>query len=352
MKKLGKYIMKLWIVLMLFGLVAISSCEEAEKSQQLLSTHLIEGKFSPSRGMFTFNGEDYSDKNVVFEFTPFYNDSTFYNIQITGVIPSKNRILDGVVKVHSTENEILFDSEGQLDMHGSYIPKANGEEYQFSALCNYQFGNPTLRNTPFVVNFTKKTHAFDRTFTGNIVFDGVSYSRQEMMDNLCSQLEKLYAKSDSCVQLLFKDDCTLDICMLNNINGRMSKDNWMTIKYWPTNYLTLEFTREQAEKFVAKWLDKDHVDFGVDDLFYKDEAGRYAFDLGFSVNEHQSKRIFWFDFTSDFRLRALYLLMNGRLKNELNEEEWKKIQVAYRIMAEDQVNKSILPFWHSELADE
>ena len=144
----------------------------------------------------------------------------------------------------------------------------------------------------------------------------------------------------------------MDIGLLNNINGKMSIDNWMTIKYWPTNYLTLEFTREQAEKFVAKWLDKDHVDFGVDYLFYKDEAGRYALEFGFSVNEYKEKRMFWFDLTSDFRLRALYLMMNGRLKNELNEEEWKKIQVAYQIMAEDQVNKSILPFWHSEVADE
>ena len=343
---------KLIMALMLLELVVVTSCKEDVTQQRLLNTHLIEGKFSPSKGMFMFNGEDYSDKNVIFDFTPFLGDSTFYNFQMLGIIPSKNRVLNGVVKVHATENEIQFDSEGQMDIHGSYCPISDGEDYQLSAICKYHFGCENLKNTPFIVNFTQKAYEFDRTFTGNIVVGGISYSRQEVMDNLCVQLEKLYAKSDSCVQLQFNDDCTLDVYLLNTVKENLLMDKWMTIKYWPTNYLTLEFTRKQAERFVAKWLDDNQVDFGVDYLFYKDESGRYALDFGFSVNEYKSKRIFWFDLTSDFRLRALYLLMNGRMKRELSEEELMKIWVAYQVMSEDQVNKSILPFWHSELANE
>ena len=66
---------------------------------------------------------------------------------------------------------------------------------------------------------------------------------------------QLNAKSDSCMKLSFHNDLTMDITSL--IIGQECnsvEDSLMTVVLGLGLRGNFEFTREQVEKFVAKWL--------------------------------------------------------------------------------------------------
>lgn len=341
-------------ILIIFGILLglLSSCKDDDVPQPtILRGSLMEGTFVASKGMFKLNGKEVTSNDVTLEFVSWGGkDSAYYTLTIYGLVPYENRGINTTVLISPKENEIEFEGD---DIHGSFRPTLSNDSikgYQLAADYTLKQNNKPLLDNLFVFNKTKSCHTYANELDGDIEVDGIRYSRQGLLDNLCEQIAKLNAKSDSCMKLSFHNDLTMDITSLNNRAGVTVEDSLMTVKFWDWgSEATLEFTREQAEKFVAKWLNDREPEAWVDYVFARyDSTERYALNVCWSLNEYDDKKIFWYCLAPDFRLRALFVLINGKFKDTLSEEELRKIKAAYTVIRQDGVNERLLPFWHSE----
>ncbi len=158
----------------------------------------------------------------------------------------------------------------------------------------YDVANTNFLDKSYRFNFKKGCIAIPRANSGDFTIDDVVCSKASVAENVLSGMTNLYAKTDSVVEFNFAKDGTLALDILNTAKGQTVSTNWITPKYWfasSDKVLVFEFTKDQAEAFTSKFLDKSGGD--MDALFTNYEG------------------------TDKYVLKARYYTMNGKLSLEL-----------------------------------
>ena len=220
-----------FIIANLLLAVTVASCHSDDPAP--LDAKLIEGTFVPSPGKFLVNGEDYSDKGISLQFEPSKTKEGKYDLKIYGIIPYPKEYVEVNVAVSPTAEGIAFadtDAEdASVHIKGVFSPNHDGAGYRLEADCSFTQIFKDWTNKTFVINFTKPFFDPDRWFTDECTIDGETYLMDDLIRNFYSQMGGIIAKQDSCVQLKFNSDYTLDISSLNNKNGKSVSDSLMTI---------------------------------------------------------------------------------------------------------------------------
>lgn len=318
-------------------LVTVTSCKD-DAEPVLLEKSLIDGTYQPSIGKFNLNGEDYSDKGVTLQFAPSADDEGKYDLKIYGVYPYPGAYIETQVDVNPTANEINFSNIDRtwdpLCISGVFKPNKNGEGYYLEADCKYEQTNKVLIEHPLVLNFTKTFYKPSTFFTDEVEIGGVTYKMDDLLKNFYSQMGKIYAKEDSCLQLKFNKDCSLDLISEKNKNGVLVRDSIMNVKCWYlSNYAVLEFTKDQALKFMSRWVGT--YGYGEESYLFDQYAntGRYAlvFDMLALGGIGEENRVV-FCLQDKFRNRFLRLFMKNKEISKLPEVEQQKMNAAYLFM--------------------
>ena len=318
-------------------LVTVTSCKD-DTEPALLEKSLIEGTFQPSIGKFMLDGEDYSENGVTLQFASSTDYVGKYDLKIFGVIPYSGAYIETRVDAVPTANEITFSNSDRnsdpLQIRGTFRPYKNGDGYWLEANCEYKQINKVLTEHSFVLNFTKSFYSPDHYYTDEIEIGGVTYKMDDLLVDFYSQMGKIYAKEDSCVQFKFNTDCTLDLITEKSKNGILVNDSIMKIKCW---YLSanavLEFTQKQALEFMTKWVGT--YGNGNENYLFTQYANtdRYAlvFEMYALGGFEEKKRVF-FRLQNEFRSRFLHLFMKNREISKLSKIEQQKMNAAYLFM--------------------
>lgn len=348
MKKL--LILSSWLFWVLLA-VTVASCHSDDPAP--LDAKLIEGTFVPSPGKFLVNGEDYSDKGISLQFEPSKTKEGKYDLKIYGIIPYPKEYVQVDVAVSPTADGIAFadtDAEdASVHIKGVFSPNHDGAGYRLEADCSFTQIFKNWTNKTFVINFTKPFFDPDRLFTDECTIDGETYLMDDLIRNFYSQMGGIIAKQDSCVQLKFNSDYTLDISSLNNKDGKTVSDSLMTIKCWCLSlHAILEFTGEQAKTFMKRWVGT--YGHGEENNLFLQYANtdRYALFVWMYQKESSGKKFLVFNFPKTTRSRFLYLFMQNREVSLLPEIEQKKLKTAFWYMYNPDEYGDMPPYIHSE----
>lgn len=338
-------------------LVTVISCKDDSSEPMPLEKSLIEGTFLPSIGKFNLNGEDYSDKGVTLQFAPSVDDMGKYDLKIFGVFPYPGAYIETRVDVNPTANEINFSNTDRtwdpLRIIGVFRPNKNGDGYYLEANCEYKQTNKVLTEHPLVLNFTKSFYSPGCFFTDEVEIGGVTYKMDDLVKNFYSQMGKIYAKEDSCVQLKFNTDCTLDLISEKNKNGALVTDSIMKVKCWYlANAAVLEFTKDQALEFMKRWVGT--YGYGEESYLFDQYAntGRYAlvFDMLALGGIGEENRVF-FCLQRKNRNCFLRLFMKNREISKLPKIEQQKMNAAYLFMYNSD-SYDMPPYLHTEISND
>lgn len=345
------------MLFMVFSLlVTVASCKDDSSELVALEKNLIEGTFQPSIGKFYLNDEDYSNKGVTLQFASSADDVGKYDLKIFGVIPYPGAYIETRVNVTPTANEINFSNTDRmwdpLRIIGVFKPNKNGDGYYLEADCEYKQTNKVLTDQPLVLNFTKSFYSPTQFFDAKVEICGMTYKMDDLLTNFYSQMGKIYAKEDSCVLLKFNTDCTLDLISEKSKNGILLCDTIMKVKCWHLTYAVLEFTKDQAVKFMKRWVGT--YGYGEESYLFDQYAntGRYAlvFDM-FALGGLGEENRVVFCLQDKFRNRFLRLFMKNREISKLPEVEQQKMKSAYLFMYNSD-NYGIFPYLHTETLDD
>lgn len=301
-------------VFVLLAAVAFASCSDDDNAGVMSSKVMLNQELVASNYSFIWNGVTSPRKDdVKAKFEAINGDSTKMKMTISGIVPSSDDDIQLVVDVLPQSDEIQYqgkveNSDYDMSVSGVYFPSRSSVGHYFKLKVVYNVIRQSLLEKPFVFNFTKGCAGVTQGDSGSSVIDGQEYSNYELAERLLSETTKLYAKSDSAMQLTFTNDGKLSIDMLNHVKGETSVTNLMSIKYWLTtrNELTLEFTKAQATAFAEKFLDAKVQD--IESLFTKyDDTDRYILKGDFTAGEG-----FCFTFNPDYQAKALSMFVNGR----------------------------------------
>lgn len=338
-------------------LVTVTSCKDDSSEPVPLEKSLIEGTFQPSIGKFNLNGEDYSDKGVTLQFAPSVDEAEKYDLKIYGIFPYPDAYIETRVDVSPTADEINFSNADRtlepLRIIGVFKQNKNSDGYYLEANCEYKQTSKVLTEHPLVLNFTKSFYSPDRFFTDEVEIGDVSYKMDDLVRNFYSQMGKIYAKEDSCVQLNFNTDFTLDLISEKTKNGVLVTESIMKVKCWYlANSAVLEFTKDQAIEFMKRWVGA--YGYGEESYLFDQYAntGRYAlvFDM-LALGGIGEENMVAFCLQEKFRNRFLRLFMKNREISKLPEVEQQKMNAAYLFMYNSD-SYHMPPYLHTEISDD
>lgn len=313
-----KNIISIFLFLLVVVLHGMTSCSEEHQSIPLSSKLLLNQPFSIKHGGFVWNGDTLNLLNSIdVEFEQIEDDSTKMLLLLTGVLPNDDagNIMKVVVDVNPMSDKIIF--QGKLNYYGLYDLEVSGiyknsDEPNINLNCNYHVVS-NLTEHPFIFNFKQKSCYVDLVPTEKTLIDGKEYTYTEIANNVLENMNKLYADSDSAMQLSFLDNGELKISLLNN-NGKTDVQDFMTVKYWFTQYVNdmiIEFNKEQAETFLSKFLNKEGSSlinlFNVYGPYTRLDADRYILVFNYWLGDRLG-----FCLAGNYHYSALKEFVKGR----------------------------------------
>ena len=354
MKKVTFVLMLKMLSVAFLVLLTMVSCREEQQIVPLDSS-LIEGIFSPSIGKFMLNGEDYSEKGVTLQFSPSVSYKGKYDLKIFGIVPYPNEYMETLVNVVASSDKISFsvaeESKTPIRISGVFRPGKEGNGYYLEADCECWQNCKCLIENPLVLNFTKSFFSPDRYFANKVEIEGTTYTEEELVADFYAQIGKIYAKENSCLQLKFNTDCTLDIIASKETGSVASCDTIMTVKCWYSSlYAVLEFSKSQALEFMKRWVGT-YGNKEVNYLFVQyANTGRYALVFDLYTADWNGTNGISFSLQDAFRDHFLYLLMKSREVANLSEVEQQKMRAACRVIF-DHDRFNMPPYLHTEYPD-
>lgn len=323
-------------VLVLFGVLAFASCSDDDNAGVMSSKVMLNQELVASNYSFIWNGVTSPRKDdVKAKFEAVEGDSTKMKMTISGIVPSSDDDIQLVVDVLPQSDEIQYqgkveNSDYDMTVSGVYFPSISSVGHYFKLKVVYNVTKQGLLEKPFVLNFKKGCAAVTQGDSDTSVIDGQEYSNFELAAKVLDETSKLYAKTDSAMQLTFTKEGDLSIDILNNVKGETSVSNLMSIKYWLTasNELALEFTKAQATTFAEKFLDANVQD--IESLFTKyEDTDRYILKGNFVSGDK-----FCFVLNPDYQAKALSMFVNGRC-SELDGMAQKQAKVLSDIVKQN-----------------
>lgn len=280
-------------------LLTFVSCSDDDNASVLSSKVMLNQELVASNYSFIWNGETFPRKNdVKAKFEAIDGDSTKLKMTISGVIPSSDDDIQLVVDVLPQSDEIQYQgkvesSNYDMTVSGTFFPSKSSVGHYFKLKIAYDVVNTDFVDKSYQFNFKKGCTVVPRANDGKFVIDGVEYSKAAVAENVLSEMTKLYASTDSVLKISFAQDGSLSLDMLNPVKGQTVTTNWITPKYWfasSEKAFVFEFTKEQAEAFATKFLNKNSE--SMETLFTKYEG------------------------TDKYILKARYYTTNGKLSLE------------------------------------
>lgn len=282
------------------AILTFASCSDDDNASVLSSKVMLNQELVASNYSFIWNGETSPRKNdVKAKFEAIGGDSTKMKMTISGIIPSSDDDVQLVVDVLPQSDEIRYQGKVEsqdynMTISGVYFPSKSDVGHYFKLKVVYDVANADFLDKSYKFNFKKGCTTMPRANSGDFTIDDIVYSKASVAENVLLGMTNLYAKTDSVVEFNFAKDGTLALDILNTVKGQTVSTNWITPKYWfasSDKVLVFEFTKDQAEAFTSKFLDKSGGD--MDALFTNYEG------------------------TDKYILKARYYTMNGKLSLEL-----------------------------------
>lgn len=323
-------------IFILSAIVAFTACSDDETASVLSTKTMLNQELVASNNSFVWNGtKSWRKDDVKAKFEAIEGDTTKMKMTISGIVPSSDDDIQLIVDVYPKSDEIQYqgkveNNDYDMTVSGLYFPSRSSVGHYFKLKVEYNVTRQSLLEKPFVFNFTKGCAGVTQGDSDSSIIDGQEYSNYDLAENVLSETIKLYAKTDSAMQLTFANDGNLSIDMLNKDKGETSVSNLMSIKYWLTarNELTLEFTKDQATTFAKKFLDTKAED--IESLFTKyGDTDRYILKGDFVSGDN-----FSFVLNSDYQSRALSMFVNGRC-SELDDMAQKQAVVLSNIVKQN-----------------
>ncbi len=296
---------------------------------------MLNQEFVASNYSFIWNGITSPRKDdVKAKFEALEGDTTKMKMTISGIIPSANDGIELVVDVLPQSDEIQYqgkveNSDYDMTVSGVYFPSKSVVGHYFKLKVVYNVIKENLIKQPFEFHLKKACTTVKGDDSKATTIDGVEYSNYELAQNALAGMARFYAKTDSVAKLTFSNDGTLSIDMLTNNKGETFSSNLMTIKYWLTNLqgdMILEFTKAQAESFIAKFLNEDATD--VETLFVKyREEDKYVLRATYQVDGKLSIKL-----NEPYNVNAMDMFVQGKLANVEDELLQKQTSAFFDIL--------------------
>lgn len=361
MKRLMKKKIKKSQVFMLFTfLLLVSSCKNDDVVPICLDPSLFKDGKELTADQFVCNGHDYASEGVVkFKFIYYYPQDSTYYVSVKGVIPNYgyastcSDYLYAKIKVTPMSNGLIFSpAEKELKLHGEYHLNENGS---YSLIAKAQYEDMYFKNKSYTINFKKDFCKIDQGFQSDDIVDieGQTYRLASLVNDFYFQMGHVFAQSDSCLQLSFNPNRTVDILLLNNKNGQTRRDSLMTLKYWGETFYTVEFTEKQALQFLKKWVSSRSVysnDFeAINYLFTRcGNTDRYVMMFNMTTAWDDNSGI-EFRPLPKYRNHFAYLFLNSSNVWSLPETEQEKMKKAYFLgIADEDKLDYFWWYWTSE----
>lgn len=318
-------------VLVLLAVVALASCSDDDNTGVMSSKVMLNQELVASNYSFIWNGVTSPRKDdVKAKFEAIEGDSTKMKMTISGIVPSSDDNIQLVVDVLPQSDEIQYqgkveNSDYDMTVSGVYFPSVSSVGHYFKLKVEYNVVKDDLLKQPFTFNFKKGCTTIKSGDARFMTIDGVEYAYSQLAESTLSGMTSLYAKTDSAAMLTFSNDGKLSIDMLSNNKGETVTSNLMTIKYWLTNQnhdMILEFTKAQAESFIAKFLNADNSD--VETLFTKYESeDKYILRATYDVDGKLAIML-----NSPYNANAMDLFVHGKFA-DIKDELIKKQTLAF-----------------------
>lgn len=280
-----------------------------------------------SNNSFVWNGtKSWRKDDVKAKFEPVEGDTTKMKMTISGIIPSSDDDIQLIVDVLPKSDEIQYQGKVErndydMTVSGIYFPSRSYVGHYFKLKVEYNVTNANFVDKSYDFNLQKVCTSIPRWPSGNITVDGQDYPKRVLAETVLEGMTKLYAKTDSVVELTFSKDGNLSVNLLNMSKGKQVTTNLVTPKYWfASGNLMLEFTKEQAETFAKKFLNKNVDD--VESLFtrYLDTDRYFLKASRIAANGKMA-----IEFISPYKERAISMFAKGRA-SELSTALQKQTQ--------------------------
>ncbi len=323
-------------VFVLLAAVAFASCSDDDNAGVMSSKVMLNQELVASNYSFIWNGVTSPRKDdVKAKFEAINGDSTKMKMTISGIVPSSDDDIKLVVDILPQSDEIQYqgkveNSDYDMSVSGVYFPSKSSVGHYFKLKVVYNVIKDDLLKQPFTFNFKRGCTTVKCGDARSMTIDGVEYTYPQLAEKALSGMTDLYTKTDSVAKLTFSNDGALAIDMLSNNKGETVSSNLMTIKYWLTNQshdMILEFTKAQAESFIAKFLNEDTPD--VETLFtqYKTED-KYILRTTYSMENGKLSMML----NSPYNANAMNLYVQGKFSNTKDELLKKQTSAFYDIL--------------------